>query len=312
MHIRVMGKAVSWKPSGFKKQKISLCYYITVSRALSLGKGDIMKVYSFTEIAKKMQKIKHTYGSVYSNYYYQFITANGDDLHFDVQETAKSIVFGRQDEMVYHVYFCTAEIAELKALLKEYQEEATIDIIAKEQEDWSRVFDQLSTAGYRQQATFERHHIRNLKESMYSNIPEDLQGLDARQYGRYAEKADAEEIFQILEDTFDPKESHLQSLEALEGMIEDKNIRVITENGKIVTLVTFWTQGRKLYVEHLINRGKREYAHCLYLGVLEEMNAAGINYVYTWISSQNIRIRRFISRFGYEKEGVVDYIFVKD
>lgn len=268
----------------------------------------MMQICSIEEITKRIREIKQTYRKACSNYYYQFTDA---ELYFDVNQTEKTIVFGHWDETVYRIYFYTAEGSELKLLLQAYQEGSTIDIVTKRKENWEHLFHQLCQAGYREYALFERHHIRNLNESMYRHIPEDLSCFNAAQYGRDARLEEADQIFSLLKATFDAKESHLQSLEALKNMIRDKHIRVITENGEIVTLLTFWEEGKKLYMEHAINKGSREYMHCLYLGVLEKAAANGINYVYTWINAKNKRVRGFMSRFGYEKEDILDYIFVK-
>lgn len=265
-----------------------------------------MERWSIAKIKEKTQSIKREYRKATTNYYKPI---EGSD--FDVCQTEKTIVFGVQDHLVYRVYFYTAAIDELAELLKKYPDEATIDILARGRDDLVSVFYQLEQAGYKCHAAFQRYHIPNLKKGIYSKIPEDLQGIDAKRYGRYAAETEAEEILRMLQDTFDPKESHLQDLEELKRMIRNKHVRVISENNKIVTLITFWQEGKKLYVEHAINTGRREYMHCLYLGTLEDALSEGIRYVYTWVSSINERIRRFISRFGYEKEDVVDYIYVK-
>lgn len=265
-----------------------------------------MERWSIAQIKEKTQAIKRKYRKTVTNYYKPM-----EDSDFDVCQTERTIVFGIQDRLVYRVYFYTAAIDELAELLKVYPDGVTIDILARGRDDFTSVFHQLEQAGYGRYAAFQRYHIPNLKEGIYSKIPEDLQELEAKQYGRYAVESEAEEILQMLRDTFDPKESHLQGLDELAHMIRNKNVKVISENDKIVTLITFWQEGKKLYIEHAINTGRREYMHCLYLGTLENALSEGINYVYTWISSINERIRRFISRFGYEKEDVVDYIYVK-
>lgn len=265
-----------------------------------------MEHWGAAEIRQKTQAIKREYRKTVTNYYKPI-----EGAAFDVCQTEKSIVFGIQDHLVYRVYFYTAAIDELPELLCKYPDEATIDILSRGRDDFAPVFNKLAQAGYGRHAVFQRYHIPNLRQGIYSKIPEDLQELDAKRYGRYAAETEAEEILRMLQDTFDPKESRLQDLEELKRMIRNKNVRVISECDKIVTLITFWQEGKKLYIEHAINTGRREYMHCLYLSTLENALLEGINYVYTWISSVNERIRRFISRFGYEKEAIVDYIYVK-
>lgn len=271
-----------------------------------------MEKYQITEISGMIREIRKQ-GRLVSNYYYQF--SKNTDIIFDVCRKEKAVAFGFQDVLAYRVYFCSADGEELAEVLHAFPEDAVIDIIAKETEDWKGAFHFMEDAGFCHHATFERYHIKDLKNGIHSHIPEDLQGLETLRYGRFAETEEAEEIYCMLEETFDAHESHLQSVDAIRRMIEGKNIRVIEEDGKIVTLVTYWEEGKKLYVEHAVNvsqsEKRRENMHCLYLGVLERKLSEGINYVYTWINEKNERIRRFIYRFGYEKEDVVDYIFVK-
>lgn len=265
-----------------------------------------MERWSIAKIKEKTQSIKREYRKATTNYYKPI---EGSD--FDVCQTEKTIVFGMQDHLVYRVYFYTAAIDELAELLRQYPDEATIDIIARRREDLTSLFEQLASAGYGRHALFERYHILDLKTGIYTKIPVFFQGQKAMQYGRYATEEDAEEVLELLQDTFDHKESHLQDMKRLKHMIKKENVRVISEDGKIVTVVTFWYEGKKEYIEHVVNTARREYAHALYLSAFEIAVSNGINYAYTWIKSTNKRMQKFGSRFGYEKEDVVDYIYVK-
>lgn len=243
-----------------------------------------MEKQKITAVHEKIREIRKQHKTIETNYYYQF--TKDSHLQFDTQQTEQSIVFGYRDEKVYRVFYCTTEPKELAALLRTYKPGATMDLIVKEKETEPSVCNEFYAAGYEKHAVYHRYHILDLEKDMYSQIPEDLQGLEAKKYGRYAEERDASEIFRLLENTFDPKESHLQSLDALKSMIRNRNVRIVTENGEIVTLITYWKEGKKLYIEQKINRGRREYMHCLYLGVLEKAKAEGINYVYTWIHAE--------------------------
>ena len=112
-------------------------------------------------------------------------------------------------------------------------------------------------------------------------------------------------------DTFDPRESHIKSLEEIKAMARNHNLKVVTEQGNILTLVAFLFEGKKLYIEQVINRGPKPYMHCLYLSILEEAAREGIHYAYTWVNAENEKGKRLAMRFGHEKEGLKDYIFVK-
>ena len=158
---------------------------------------------------------------------------------------------------------------------------------------------------------FYRYHIRDLKQRIYTGIPEDLRDVDSARYGRFAEEGQAEEIVTLLRETFDARESHLKDLRQISGMIEKGWIRVVSEEGRIVALLSAIPQGRRLYIEQVLNRGKREYIHCLYLYALEEAVRSGISYAYTWVKDGNEKGEGIAVRYGHEKDGTADSIFVK-
>lgn len=267
-----------------------------------------MKLLQTAVIMEKMRAIKRCYKTVCSNYHMLF---QKEDFWYDVQQTEKSIVFGRKDGAVYRVYFYTAAQGELGYLLSTFPEEAVIDWISIENHEPASLFHEFQAAGYRCQAVYERYHIRNLKDDIYTNIPEEFRSLTADTYGRYAEEGEAEEILTLLYNTFDPRESHIKSLEEVRQMAQSHNLKVVLEQGRIITLVAFLFQGKKLYIEQVINKGPRPYMYCLYLSVLEEAVRRGINYAYTWVNAENQKGKRLAIGFGHEKEGLKDYIFVK-
>lgn len=264
------------------------------------------------EITAKIAQIKQNFGQagqIFSNYHYQF-TGSGE-MKFDSLENERAIAFGYWDGDVYRVYFFAAGEKELSPILSQYPAGSVIELLGKGSPLEETAAKTLEKAGFVRYSRFERYHIKQLKERMYENIPPELRHLSGEQYGRWAEPEDAEAIYQILTDTFDKKESHLCSIEELKEQIRGRRVRVADEKGRISTIVTFLSRGRKLYVEHAVNFGKREKLHCVYLFCLELAISGGINYAYTWVEEKNERSHRLIHRFGYEKDGLSNDIFVK-
>lgn len=266
------------------------------------------KEQSTMEIQNAIQKIRHRFPKAQSNFF-EFFKEN---QQYRTLATDRTVVFGREEGQIYRVFFCTSRPEELPGLLKAFPENSVMDVITNDRERIEELAGQLNAAGYRKRNVFERYSISDLAGCIYKSLPEEFQNLDPSRYGQYAEEKDAPEILRILRDTFDPKQNHLEDQNELEEMIRAKQVRIIFDSGKIAALITFRMQAKKLYMEHLVNRGGRIYSYSLYLYVLESALAKGVRYVTTWIAEDNLRSQGFAKHFGYEKEGLLDFIFVKE
>ncbi len=265
-----------------------------------------MECWDSKRIQSYIQKLQKNCQKLQSNYYgfFQHLEL------YDVLYTENSILFGRQDGLVYRIFFYTGNMKELTYLLMLVPKGAVIDIITRKPEIPLQMLKSLEAAGYKRKNTFERYHISNLKSCIHLDSIAEFRKATA--YVESATEADSKELLQILYDTFDPKQSHLETLDELKDMIQNQQVKVIRDGQKIAALLTFRMQRQKLYMEHLINTGIREYAYGLYLSVLEDALSKGIHYVDTWIAEDNLRSQRFSRHFGYKKEGLLDLIFVKE
>ena len=267
-----------------------------------------MQKYSALKIQNAIQNIRQSCSNTVCNYF-EFFTKN---ILFDAIFTERTIVFGREEGQIYRVFFCTGKLEELSGLLKVFPEHSVVDVITNNRMSISEVLHQLHIADYEQRNIFERYCISSLGKGIYKELPKEFQNLEASHYGEYAKEEDAAEILQMLKDSFDPKQNHLEDIHVLKEMIRNRQVRIISDQGKIAALITFRMQGRKLYIEHLVNRGQRVYSYSLYLYILEAALSKGIQCVNTWIAEDNLRSQRFAKHFGYEKDGLVDFIWVKE
>ena len=83
---------------------------------------------SLHEVMQQITKCRKAGEVSYSNFY------PGESMDTEYQMTAgeKTVVFWRKKEGVFRVYFHTADLEELKVLLKETPEHAVIDYLCRE------------------------------------------------------------------------------------------------------------------------------------------------------------------------------------
>ena len=111
---------------------------------------------------------------------------------------------------------------------------------------------------------------------------------------------DAEEIFDLCMDVFDPTIDEIFSVEDWRRTIENKECVIVRENGKIVTLYKWRIEGKKLYGNISVNLGAANLLYDLERSVFDEYWEKGIRTMYAWINcSNNKALKRGP---GYERE----------
>lgn len=221
-----------------------------------------------------------------------------------------AIVYAWNDKGVERVYFAANDPEALRPLLEEMPPESGIEMIGKQlnHETEAVILD----AGYRLFETYDRASIYNLKEDVYKNIPDKYKDVNIWDIIQYAERKHAQDIYDMLYDTFDPFTSHLPTLDQIVVDIEHRNVVVVIENGHVAGFIIFKVIGRKVYIEQIINRGRSVYMHALYMGVLEKAMADGINIAYTWVKEGNERAYALMRRFNYQWEGIKNFAYRKE
>lgn len=220
-----------------------------------------------------------------------------------------AVVYVFNDKGVKRVYFAACDPKALQAVLAKLPSGSGIEMIGKGIKDETKAA--IEEAGFELFETYLRATIPNMKEDIYKNIPDKFKGVDCWGNIQYAEPRHAQEIYDLLYSTFDPFTSHLQSMEELMEDIEQKQFVVATEDDHVFGLMSYEYQGKKLYMEHAINRGPSVYMHSLYFALLEKAIEDGINVAYTWMRIDNDRILAFANRYGYVLEDIRSFAFRK-
>ena len=227
-----------------------------------------------------------------------------------IRTNDKAMVYIWDDKGVKRVYFAANDPEALRPLLAELPAGSGIEIIGKQiKPETEKV---ITDTGFKLFETYARASIYDLKGDVYKNIPDKYKDVKAWDIIQYAEEQHAEDIYDLLYDTFDPFTSHLPSLDEIKADIDKGNVVVVTEEGHAVAFIIFKVIGKKVYIEQIINRGESVYMHALYMGVLEKAMADGINIAYSWVKEGNARAYALMHRYSYQWEGIKNFAYRKN
>lgn len=253
---------------------------------------DILSI--FTTIKKEGKKIISNY---YNNY-------QDREMLFDVYRGNHSIIFCVQDVKLYRVFFCSNAAEELSGLLSVLPLGSVADFITRKEEE----FLWLLNSGFKQYAVFRRFG-KEEDGSSYSNEPEWCKSLPERYRFDYAERKDAQSIYTLLYQVFDPKTNHLCTLDDLVNMIDKKWVLFYKEESEIISLLIYQVMGRKFYVNIIYNAGTADISYKIEQRALNDAKEQfDINYRYAWIDLKN---KRALKRCGLKPENMYNYIFEK-
>lgn len=226
-----------------------------------------------------------------------------------IKEEENGIAFLVSDNGVKRAYFSCSEIDSIYALMEDMPKDTGVEIIDRELN--SMVSEVLGRIGFEHFATYLRASNKDLVVTYDKNIPDRFQNIKYEEYARLATLEDVDQIYCLLYETFNPLTSHLQNIEELRNDILRKGVRISVNRGMVEALLTYKFQGKKLYMEHMVNRGESILMHSLYFPVLKYAVEHNVNYAYTWMRDDNGRALAFAKRYGIIPDGIRNYVFIK-
>lgn len=226
-----------------------------------------------------------------------------------VEENEHAVAYIFVDKGVQRVFFAANEPEALTQVLQRMPAGSGIEIVSDSLNDTTA--EALRSAGFEDFETYVRATVHDLKNEMYANIPEKFSDVEPAEWFRQATPEDAEQIYEILYDTFSPFTSHLQSMDELMAEIEDGKVVAAPKEGPVEGFITYLYQGKKLYIEQTVNRGQSVYMHSMYISVLQKAVEDGINVAYTWVNVDNPQSNGLIRRYGYKHDNVRNFAFLK-
>ncbi len=237
-------------------------------------------------------KVEHK--PVLSNYYG---LATGFD--YDYQIVDSTIVVRKKEGDFYRLFVLSTDATELTTILSCLQEEHVINIPSRKPiDDWQAV---MKDSGFEYYSTYSRYcntKIATMKKHKTTlNI--------------HATIENAEEIYQLLTETFSPYTGHLPSKEELEEMILNQQVLVDKYSDGHVCGVNIHTiTGVTGYGNAWVDKG--EHAVELLLDMYNEMIEKGVKRHVFWVNDANTGVAKMHIKMGAKPDGLKDYTYIKN
>lgn len=213
---------------------------------------------SLHEVMQQITKCRKAGEVSYSNFY------PGESMDTEYQMTAgeKTVVFWRKKEGVFRVYFHTADLEELKVLLKETPEHAVIDYLCRE---GAAPFGAIEEGGYHHYATYLKRQIQveaeeKVPEGKMAKLLYDMYQPDC---AKYAVESDVPQIYELLLENFDLQADHIPSEDDLLQIVKEKEVMIYKIGDKIECFFIYRREGKKLYCAFSYNHASADILYSI-------------------------------------------------
>lgn len=230
---------------------------------------------------------------VFSNYYNNVIE-NAQCIKLPQTLVIKSIF-----ESYNRIYFLSRDEDELKKVLMSLDDKDVINCPSRNGID-ERLANILLNSGYHTAAIYER---------MNKNRNEECDDFD----GTFAAEKDLDGIMVLLYNTFNPVFSHLPDRDELMSMISNKQILVNHDSNGIVNGLIMWSINGKVCNFHAwASNAPGNESLALFFEAFNYIESLGIHRSTLWVNETNISAKSIYEMMGFQKDGLKDYIFVKN
>lgn len=251
-------------------------------------------------IITKINDIKRI-GKIYSNCYISF--ASFPKQEWKTYTSEKTIIISAFEGGINRIYFYTIDFVDFGKLIKLIIEDHTIEIISKNK---SEFVSELKQAGYVRLACLKRVSVKDITPYVDRKIY-----LSDRNICEYALEGDVAEITSFLDKNFDTRISHLSDINTLKNAIANRECYLVREKNKIVSYVQIKKTTKSLYINQIINEGKKDRFHSLVSKIINSYTCDGGKYVYAWVDENNIASLKFFSKYGLEEDGLYTSIYLR-
>ena len=128
--------------------------------------------------------------------------------------------------------------------------------------------------------------------------------------GELASEINAEEINNILWNTFNTEISHLLSCQELKEKIKLGQITIHKTNNHIDAILQSEIMPKKFYINQIVNKTEKKIIHAMLLNRLKEYINNGGKYLYSWVEENNIASIKFHEKYGMKHDGMWSMIYV--
>lgn len=243
-----------------------------------------MKKMKRTEIVDKIKRIRGNAEEFISNLIYSKL--EDDDYSVICTEDAIAILY--EDRNRVNAFYAGKNPTILKELLIKLPSNVYIETFHPEEKDDLNAF--LPACGFDTYEIFVRvtvTWINNPFEAPEEGRRKVLFDMYDSNMGEFPEEGDAEELYKLCQEKFDPMVDDIFSLEEWKDIIAKKECMIVRENGRIVTLYKWRLEGKKLYINTAINDAPANYLYNLERKVYKKYWDAGIRVTYAWFNVKN-------------------------
>lgn len=192
----------------------------------------------------------------------------------------------------YVLEFVVATKDDLRTLIELIPNNTIINIVYKDKCDLDDFF---ASEGLSLYASYQRNVTR------YKSNPYLLPEVSKRRQilpkmydpacGEYPDSKDAEELDQLHRQVFDPLCDDMFTIDEWKEKINNKEILVYRERGKITAYYCFRLEGQKLYSNMSVNIGAANTLYNMERRIFEEMWNKGIRVFYGWFNLKNVKAK---------------------
>ena len=250
-------------------------------------------------LALKFGQLRSEYRSDYLTNYFRHVPSTAMPL---IEQSEESLVFLDPDGDLSRVYFGTGNLDDLKLVLRKLPKlPLALDHIGESLPD--SVKRSLVEGGFVLEATFRRisnYHFREFQSHVSPNR---------------AEPADRSEVLQRIHEDFDLYVDHLPSANELAEFIERRWVLVNRhpETNRITGYLVYEEQGARTLIRSWHSSSQDiPMGGMVLLGQFHSAGAsAGVKSTFGWVNEHNRMAIMVYRRFGYEFDGLRDFIFAR-
>lgn len=248
---------------------------------------------------KKVRELKEKGKKLYSNCYVNIAEISSENSTIISDESI--VIFHREAGNIHRGYFYTTDWTDLELALSKYEDPVVIEFVTKKCDEYDSVMQHM---GYT--------NINRLKRLSNVNIGGLFKENERFEIAEYANIADAEQVYQLLWETFDSKISHLPDLCEVKEAINLKQFVVCKDvSGKIVSVLQEVVSPKKYYFNQVINKGDKIKFHQMIKCCLYQYHQSGGKYAYSWVEEKNIASLKFFGKYGFQPDGMWTIVYSK-
>lgn len=248
----------------------------------------------FDELDRLSEKISH---KLITNFYWSRF--NSDDLI--VYKEDNTVVILDKEFDFYRIYFYSDNLSTIEEILNSIKGKTLIlEYLAKERP--ARIIDLLEKVNF---SEFSVHH---------KIVNKTLPRLKINKELHFANKYDAEEIYNSLINNFNRFSDHLPTIEFLKNSVNNNNILIYKDNGKISAYIIFEVKGNTCYFGFWFSslQDNPLIGVNLLVNLYGLLNSKNIKMAYGWVKDDNYKVIEIHKKFGFFFEGSVNYIFLRN